>query len=185
MINYYDLFEGCKKGNAKSQRILYDLFKARLMGLCRRYTRDHDEAKDILQEAFIKIFTHIGQLESSEKLESWMKTIVVRVAINYYHKAKSKNAIFTTVPIQDQDDDHPVYLKDINDNHLVSFINALPDGCRIIFNMVAIEGYNHNEVAAMLKISEGTSRSQFHHAKELLKKKLKCNNLTHYHEKFA
>src|SRR5688572_12964047 len=94
MPGKYDLFEHCKRGDAKAQRILYDLFKGKLMGLCRRYTQNREEAKDVLQETFIKIFTRIAQLESPDKLESWMKSVAVRTAINHYHKTKNHNLIF-------------------------------------------------------------------------------------------
>lgn len=186
MIKSYDLIQQCRKGDAKAQRILYDLFSARLMGLCRRYTRDREEAQDILQESFIKIFKNFAQLESSEKLESWMKAIVVRTAINHYHKLKSHAMLFSPVEdIQQEEEVSSSSLEDITDEYLVSLINELPDGCRMVFNLFAIEGYSHAEIAVMLSISEGTSRSQFHHAKYLLKEKLKCQNLVHYYEKFA
>lgn len=186
MTKSYDLFEQCRKGEAKAQRILYDLFKAKLMGLCRRYTRDREEAQDILQEAFIKIFKNFNQLESSEKLESWMKAIVVRTAINHYHRLKSHAVLFS--PVEEIRNDDRIYsssMEDVSDEYLVSLINGLPDGCRMVFNLFAIEGYSHAEIAEMLSVSEGTSRSQFHHAKYLLKEKLKCQNLVHYYEKFA
>lgn len=186
MHSYYDIFEKCKKGDAKAQRILYDLFKGKLMGLCRRYTKDREEAQDVLQESFIRIFTHFDQLKESEKLEGWMKSITVRTAINYYHKGKGRALMFSSV---EEVENHPLSeetsLQHFTDEHLITLVNALPDGCRIIFNLFAIEGYSHAEIAGMLHISEGTSRSQFYHAKYLLKEKLKCQNLTHYYEKFS
>jgi RNA polymerase sigma-70 factor (ECF subfamily) len=186
MRSYYDIFEQCKKADARAQRILYDLFKGKLMGLCRRYTQSKEEAQDVLQEAFIRIFTHFHQLKSSEKLEGWMKSITVRTAINYYHKGKGRALMFSNMEdlasryIADK-----TSLQDVTDEHLISLVNALPDGCRIVFNMFAIEGFSHAEIAEMLRISEGTSRSQFYHAKHLLKEKLKCQNLIHYYEKFS
>jgi len=186
MHSYYDIFEQCKKGDAKAQRILYDLFKGKLMGFCRRYTQSREEAQDILQESFIRIFTHFHQLKSSDKLEGWMKSITVRTAINYYHKGKSRALMFSNV---EDLANHPVVdkhsLQNVTDEYLISLVNALPDGCRIVFNMFAIEGYSHGEIATLLHISEGTSRSQFYHAKYLLKEKLNCQNLMHYYEKFS
>ena len=186
MRNYYDIFEQCKKGDAKAQRILYDLFKGKLMGLCRRYTQSREEAQDILQEAFIRIFTHFHQLKSSDKLESWMKSIAVRTAINYYHKGKGRALMFSNVEelVNEKAADETT-LQGFTDEHLIGVINSLPDGCRIVFNLFAIEGYSHSEIAEMLQISEGTSRSQFYHAKYLLKEKLKCQNMTRYYEKFS
>jgi RNA polymerase sigma factor (sigma-70 family) len=186
MRSYYDIFAQCKKGDARAQRILYDLFKGKLMGLCRRYTQSKEEAQDVLQESFIRIFTHFHQLKSSEKLEGWMKSITVRTAINFYHKGKGRALMFSN--IEDLASQHAADrtpLQNFTDEHLISLVNALPDGCRIVFNMFAIEGFSHAEIAEMLHISEGTSRSQFYHAKYLLKEKLKCQNLIHYYEKFS
>lgn len=186
MHSYYDIFEQCKKGDAKAQRILYDLFKGKLMGLCRRYTQSREEAQDVLQESFIRIFTHFHQLKSSDKLESWMKSITVRTAINYYHKGKGRALMFSNVEeLVDQQVTDETSLQNFTDEFLIGLVNALPDGCRIVFNMFAIEGYSHAEIATMLQISEGTSRSQFYHAKYLLKEKLNCQNLMHYYEKFS
>jgi RNA polymerase sigma-70 factor (ECF subfamily) len=186
MHSYYDIFEQCKKGDAKAQRILYDLFKGKLMGLCRRYTQSREEAQDVLQESFIRIFSHFHQLKSSDKLESWMKSITVRTAINYYHKGKGRALMFSNVEeLVNQQVIDETSLHNFTDEYLIGLVNALPDGCRIVFNMFAIEGYSHAEIATMLHISEGTSRSQFYHAKYLLKEKLNCQNLMHYYEKFS
>ena len=186
MHSHYDIFEQCKKGDAKAQRILYDLFKGKLMGLCRRYTKSREEAQDVLQESFIRIFTHFNQLKSYDKLESWMKSITVRTAINYYHKGKGHELMFTNIETLDNRTvSYDSSVQYFTDEYLLSLVNALPDGCRIIFNMFALEGYTHSEIAEMLHISEGTSRSQFYYAKYLLKEKLNCQNLIHYYEKFS
>ena len=186
MLSYYDIFEQCKKGNAKAQRILYDLFKGKLMGLCRRYTQNREEAQDVLQEAFIRIFTHFHQLKEPDKLESWMKSITVRTAINYYHKGKGRALMFTNLNgLEKPPATEEASVQNFTDSYLLDLVNALPDGCRIIFNLFGIEGYSHAEIAEMLNISEGTSRSQFHHAKYLLREKLNCQNLIHYYEKFS
>jgi RNA polymerase sigma-70 factor (ECF subfamily) len=156
------------------------------MGLCRRYTQSREEAQDVLQESFIRIFTHFHQLKSSDKLESWMKSITVRTAINYYHKGKGRALMFSNVEeLVNQQVIDETSLQNFTDEYLISLVNALPDGCRTVFNMFAIEGYSHAEIATMLQISEGTSRSQFYHAKYLLKEKLNCQNLMHYYEKFS
>lgn len=156
------------------------------MGLCRRYTRSREEAQDILQESFIRIFTNFDQLKSWDKLESWMKSITVRTAINYYHKGKGRVVMFTDAElISNEETIHQTSVEYLSDEYLISLVNALPDGCRMIFNMFAIEGFSHAEIAEMLQISEGTSRSQFYHAKHLLREKMKCQNLMHYYEKFS
>ena len=178
-----ELLAGCHKEDAQSQRILYDRFKARLMGLCRRYTKDREEAKDVLQESFIKIFRGINQVTDAGKLESWMKSVAVNTAIDHYRRKKliltseiddSKIEVFQQSP-----DVH------VSDELLVAFVNQLPDGCRVVFNLFVVEGYGHAEISAMLQITEGTSRSQLNYARTILKNKLKCHNVAQYYEKFA
>jgi RNA polymerase sigma factor (sigma-70 family) len=186
MHSHYDIFQSCRAGDPKAQRILYDLFKSKLMGLCRRYTGSREEAQDVLQESFIRIFINFNQLNSPDKLESWMKSITVRTAINYYHKGKRR--ALTQTDIDSLSNEISIYQTSVDhltDEYLISLVNALPDGCRIIFNMFAIEGFSHSEIATMLQISEGTSRSQFYYAKQLLKEKLNCQNILHYYEKFS
>jgi len=183
MHHYKDLLAGCHKEDAQSQRILYDLFKSRLMGLCRRYTANREEAKDVLQEAFIKVFRKIRDVTDHEKLESWMKTIAVNTAIDHFRKRAAQRL----EPIDDAIC-HDIVVSNtiqINDDLLVSMVNELPDGCRVVFNLFVVEGYSHAEIAELLQIGEGTSRSQLNYAKSLLKRKLKCHDVTQYYEKFA
>jgi RNA polymerase sigma factor (sigma-70 family) len=186
MIQHYDLFENCKRGDAKAQRMLYDLFKGRLMGLCRRYAQSREEAQDVLQESFIKIFSKVGQLESVDKLESWMKAITVRTAIDQYHKTKTHDAFFSKMDgAEEMKSSHEITLHNFRDEEVMMLVNALPDGCRLVFNLFVVEGYTHSEIAGMMNISEGTSRSQLHHAKYLMREKLKGHTVAHYYEKLA
>lgn len=186
MSRHYDIFEGCKKGDPQAQRVLYDLFKGKLMGLCRRYAASREEAQDMLQESFIKIFTKIHQLETAEKLEPWMKSVVVRTSIDQYHKQKAREIIFDRIDQKAIDvEGHLGSLQAVTDEFLIKAVNSLPAGCRIVFNLFAIEGYSHAEIAEMLGVTEGTSRSQYHYAKVLLKEKLKSENLIEYYEKLA
>lgn len=183
MHHYTELLSKCHKADAQAQRMLYDLFKARLFGLCRRYTRNREEAQDVMQETFIKIFHHIGQLATAEKLESWMKSIAINTAINHYHRTKKEENVVSLETSPEQVTEAHLHL--LTDQMLIAMINGLPDGCRMVFNMFVVEGYSHTEIAALLNISEGTSRSQLHHAKLLLKEKLKCQDMAEYYEKFA
>src|SRR5690349_20130288 len=179
------LFEQCKQKNAKAQRKLYDLYKARLMGLCRRYTRSREDAQDVLQESFIKIFSRIAQVDNLRTLEGWMLSIAVNTSIDHYHKHKKHETL--QYPEENNEvagDDDDKMIARLSDEFLVATISELPDGCRMVLNMFAIEGYSHAEIAERLSITEGTSRSQLHHAKYLLKKKLSLPGVTLY-EKFA
>lgn len=185
-MNLYQLLQACKANEPEAQRHLYDLFKGRLMGICRRYTRDREEAQDILQDGFIKIFTSINQVQDAERLEGWMKLILIRTAIDHYHKNKSRFSLFQY--LADHDDNlhsEPIDISNATDEYLIQCIYLLPDGCRNIFNLFVIEGYNHTEIAELLQISEGTSRSQLHRAKQILQLKLKSQTLAEYYGKFA
>jgi RNA polymerase sigma-70 factor (ECF subfamily) len=184
MVDITTLYEGCKKGSPRYQRELYELYKSRLMGLCRRYTRNREEAEDVLQDAFIKIFTKFHQAGSSEKLEGWMKSVTVRTAIDHYHKQEKNRKMY-------ENDDASVlntagtHIDSLSDEYLVTRINQLPGKCRMVFNLFEIEGYSHHEIGAMMTITESTSRSQLHYAKTLLKEKLKGDESPNYYEKFA
>lgn len=168
-----ELFDRCKRNESKAQRALYDLFKARLMGLCRRYTRHRDDAQDVLQESFIKIFSKLHQVDSAEKLESWMKTITVRTAIDQFHKTKRLDLqSLSDKEFEVSDMDYDLILDNLSDEYLIQAIHSLPEGCRMVFNLFEVEGYAHAEIAELLSVSENTSRSQLHHAKYLLKQKL-------------
>lgn len=165
--------------------MLYDLYKAKLMGLCRRYTRNRDDAQDVLQEAFIRIFSKIHQVESFDKMEGWMKSITVHVAIDQYHKMKRLDQqSYTSKTFDIPDSDYRTILENLTDEYLISVINDLPEGCRLVFNMFEVEGYSHQEISTLLKISEGTSRSQLHHAKYLLKQRFNRIGI-HRYEKLA
>lgn len=154
------------------------------MGLCRRYTRNREEAEDVLQESFIKIFSKIHQVTSADKVESWMKSVAVRTAIDHYYKNKKDNELY-------EPNDAAMLKVEVNsietvsDEYLVTLINHLPDKCRVVFNLFEIEGYSHTEIAAMMDITESTSRSQLHYAKSLLKEKLRGINRPNYYERLA
>jgi RNA polymerase sigma factor (sigma-70 family) len=181
---YTQLLEQCRQNDSRAQRALYDHFKARLMGLCRRYAKNREDAQDMLQESFVKIFMRMGQLQSADKLEQWMKAIAVRTAIDHYNKRKRLEPVFFEVVSDIAGADYELLLENVSDEQLISLINGLPEGCRMVFNLFAVEGYSHAEISELLKISDGTSRSQLHHAKLLLKQKLNALGVKRY-EKFA
>lgn len=184
MLNQ-ELFERCKRNERKAQHALYDLFKATIMGLCRRYARNKEDAQDMLQESFIKIFSKMHQVEAADKFESWMKSVAVRTAIDHHNKLKrADHQSYTTKDYDVADLDYQMILENLSDEYLISAINDLPEGCRMVFNLFEVEGYTHAEIGELLHVSEGTSRSQLYHAKYLLKQKLSRIGIKRY-EKFA
>jgi RNA polymerase sigma factor (sigma-70 family) len=183
MTDVEKLVKACRKGDGKAQQGLYDLYKARLMGVCRRYAASREEAQDVLQEAFIKIFTKLSQLESSEALEGWMIRITINTAVNYYQKNK-RYAFDDIENLETGNGAYELILSNITDEFLLKTINELPDGCRVVFNLFIVEGYTHYEIAKMLGINESTSRSQLVYAKTLLKEKLNAVGVLRY-ERYA
>lgn len=155
----------------KSQQALYDRFSGRMYVVCQRYVAGKQEAEDVLQEAFIKVFEKIETFRSEASLGSWIKRIVINTALNHQ---RSKLYMYPMVDVENLVD-VPLPEQTLSAYHiqdLLKLIQKLPEGCRIIFNLFAIEGYSHKEIADMLKISEGTSKSQYFRAKKLLQEQL-------------
>lgn len=162
------------------------MFRPKVFGLCRRYTRRREEAEDVFQEAFIRIFKSIDQVHDAEHLEPWIRRITVNAAVSYYHKNKRHQIVHDIADYgtQHANDDYVLILSKFSDEQLVGMINTLPDGYRLVFNLYELEGYSHSEIADMLSISESTSRSQLNRAKQVLKGKLKAIGVEKY-EKYA
>ncbi len=157
------------------QRQLYEQFAGKLFVVCKRYIKDPDEAEDVLQDAFVKIFRHIDSFRFESPLEAWLKRITINTALKQLRKQKPWE---NTTNIQDQapllpqaDESLPM----LNYKYLLNLIQELPPGCRTIFNLYAIEGYNHPEIAGLLDIAEGTSKSQYARARQLLQQKLQAD----------
>jgi len=162
-----------KQGDPKALKKLYDIYAPSLYGLALRYSKNEEEAQDILQEAFIKIFKYIHTYEEKGKIESWMKKIVINTAIANFHKQKKHRfqqeiSEINETNIENFSLSEPEFTMD----ELLNAIQSLPVGYRTIFNLYAIEGYKHREIAKMLGIDISTSKSQYHRARKLLQKKL-------------
>ena len=168
-----ELIDGCAKGDRVAQRALYECYCRRMLVMCQRYAKSTQEAEDILQEGFIKIFGSISSLREEAKLTTWMTRIMINTALNMQ---RQKLYLLPMVDVNDANlyEQEEISLSDFHFTELIRMVQSLPDGCRIIFNLFAIEGYGHKEIADMLKISEGTSKSQYNRAKSLLQAKLKA-----------
>lgn len=152
---------------------MYEKYSSRMFSVCLRYARDRDDAKDLLQEGFVTVFTKIGTFNSAGSLEGWMRRIFVNTALMKLRKADIlrdaadvDGAAAARVP--DVDD----VLSGVSGKDIMKLISAMPDGFRVVFNMSVIEGYSHQEIAQALGISEGTSRSQLSRARTWLQERL-------------
>jgi RNA polymerase sigma factor (sigma-70 family) len=169
-----ELIQGCIKGDREAQKLLYSKFSKQMYMVCLRYVKEQQEAEDVLQEAFIKVFNSIKNFRSESKLPYWIKRIVINTALN---AQRSKLYLY---PMVDVDTMHEttdsISISDFTMSELLEMIQELPSGCQVIFNLYAIEGYKHHEIAKMLEISEGTSKSQYSRAKQLLQEKVMKRN---------
>jgi len=152
------------------------------MGICLRYAKDYDDAKDIFQDTFIKIFKQLHTLKSIDALDYWIKSITVRTAINFYYQKLNKlnNTSDNNQNVEPVSDDYLKIMDQLNNEALVKLINHMPDGYRIVFNMYVIEGYKHKEIADILDISINTSKTQLRDAKTYLKNQLKNLGIVSY-----
>ncbi|MEM8893143.1 MAG: sigma-70 family RNA polymerase sigma factor [Bacteroidota bacterium] len=173
------LIRNCLKGQRKYQEELYTRFSGLVMGVCMRYARDKSQAEDIFQEAFIKIYQSLKELQDPNALPGWVKRIAVNTALNYI-----RPRVDQTDSINDQmdadDQEYHRLIDHLTNEQLVSIINEMPEGYRFVFNMSVIDGYNHREISDQLDIAESTSRSQLTAAKKLLRERLKKLGINRY-----
>lgn len=165
------LIKECQKGRRQFQQALYDKYCDGMFLVALRYSKVQQEAEDILQEAFLKVFNNIKDFRKDSSLAYWIKRIVVNTALNHQ---RSKLYLYPMVDVTDLSDRvaNENAIADLSYEELLTLIQKLPAGCQAIFNLYAIEGYKHHEIAELLKISEGTSKSQYSRAKAILSEKI-------------
>ena len=171
------LLEGCKQNNSSAQQELYNKYSPKMLSVCYRYAKTREDAEDMLQEGFIKVFTQINQFESRGSLEGWILRIMVHTCINHLKKNKRFNESIDILHAENigiREDYIPATMQA---KQVVESIRALPIGYRTVLNLYAIEGYSHKEISSMLDIEESTSRSQYTRAKNLLESLLLKRNI--------
>lgn len=176
-----DLVLACRRGEQQAQTLLYNRCKSRLMGVCVRYARTVAEADDIFHEAVLKVFGHIDRVSDPAAVDRWMKSVVVRTAINYYNRttrSELRNVALEVSEFDSENDDYARIIDQLDVEVLLNIINALPSRYRIVINMYLIDGYSHAEIAEMLSIAESTSRSQYMRGRNLLIVKLQESGIT-------
>lgn len=168
LSNEVELVLACKRNDPKAQTAFYNLYKGRLLGICRRYARTEAEAEDIFQESFIKIFKNLYQLHNVASVNHWVKSSVIRTAIDHYRANLHEREQIGYEGLSEESNDESIF-SSLSREQILTSINALPNGYRMVINLALIDGYTHAEIADMLNISEGTSKSQLSRARELLK----------------
>jgi RNA polymerase sigma-70 factor (ECF subfamily) len=167
-MDHQKLVKDCLKGKPQAQRELYELFSKEMLGVCYRYTRSMKDAEDVLQEGFVKVFRNLVQYKQEGELGAWIRRIMVNSALNFLKRNRKyqQEMYFTQEYLHPVADDDPIIR--IQAKELADLIRQLPHGYQVIFNLHAVEGYSHVEIGELLGISDGTSRSQYSRARNLL-----------------
>lgn len=164
-----DLIKGCIEGNPEMQRLLYQSFSPKMYGVCLRYCENPEDANDVLQEGFIKVYKSLNKFRGEGSFEGWIRRIFVNTAIEHYRK---KVKLYNVTEVQENtiEDTELDILSSLAVKDILNIVNELSPGYKQVFNMHVIEGYSHKEIAELLGITEGTSKSQLARAKGVLKK---------------
>lgn len=170
-LNEHELIRGCLRGSAQCQRDLYERFAGKMYAVCLRYARTREDAADILQEGFLKVFSKMGQFQFQGSFEGWVRRVMVNTALRAYQKQRYEfeQTGYERLPELPVEPDAVALL---SESELLNVVQKLPDGYRAVFNLVAIEGYSHAEAANLLGIQESTSRSQLTKARRHLEEEV-------------
>ena len=181
MMSERDIVRGCKRGTQSAQRELFDRYSPHLMAVIYRYVSNDDDANDVLQDTFIKIFSTIHSFKWKDvgSLQAWTTRIAVNTSLNFLRQQKRLKA--STLPVEtlseppdDSDETTSQAVNDLDMSTIMQMIAELPDGYRTVFNLYCLDGFSHKEIAEQLGISEKTSSSQLARAKALLAKRIKA-----------
>ena len=176
-----ELVEGCLKEDRRFQKELYDRYSGKMMAVCYRYCKNREEAQDVLHEGFIKAIKNLHKFESKGSFEGWLRRIMVNTSLESFRKNKH----LAVVENLENAVEHQVASKALDNmsaTELLNLISALPAGFKIVFNLYAIEGFSHKEIAEQLGISVGTSKSQLSRARVALQTMVKTVDVEVYNE---
>lgn len=173
-IDEQELVNACRAGKMWAQKLVYELHAPVMLGVCVRYIGNRETARDLLQDGFIKVFTKIDSFSGTGSFEGWIRRIFVSTALEFLRRKDVLREPESIDNIYISDVDVSI-IERISANDLMNLVMQLPPGYRTVFNLYAIEGYTHAEIAEMMQISENTSRSQFMRARKLLQKQIEKN----------
>jgi len=166
-----DIIQNCLAGDTNAQELLYNKYSGKMYGVCLRYSDNYDDAKDILQEGFIKVFTNLHQFKGKGSFEGWIRRIMVNTALEKYRDKRYLNRVDEEDAEKLEKVDYNV-IDEMSARDLMKVIQELSPKYRMVFNLFAIEGYSHKEISVLLEISEGTSKSNLSRARVILQEKL-------------
>lgn len=171
-LNVNQLIESCLNGDANAFEQLFLMYAGKMMTVCRRYASSHSEAEDLLQEGFLRVYQNLGSFEFKGSFEGWVRKIMVNTALRQ-KISKEKISLVAQSEVNEYEKvQEPDALSMLSEEEILKLIEEMPTGYKIVFNLNIIEGYSHKEIASLLGIEEGTSRSQLVKARRLLQSKL-------------
>ncbi len=164
-----ELIQGCRNNDRRYQELLYRKYAKKMYGICMSYAKDRSMAQEILQDGFVKVFKKIDSFKEQGSLEGWIRRVITNTALDHLRqKSKLYEFIDDNREVEEERLDNSI-LDKINADGILNMIGQLPEGAKAVFNLYAVEGYSHKEIAEKLEITEGTSKSQFKRARNLLK----------------
>ena len=173
-----EIIKGCRKQKRESQKELYQMYYAYGMSITLRYTESRDQAAAVLNDAFMKVFTNIKKYDANRPFKPWFRRILINTAINQYHKTKKQQQLTEFLSSDHQIQEDETIISGISYQELIEMVQKLTPAYRTVFNLFVIEGFKHEEIAGMLDISVGTSKSNLSKAKRNLRAILE-HYLTH------
>lgn len=174
-----ELLEGCLKRNRRSQELLYKEYYGYAMGICLRYTRSRDEAKEILNEGFFKVFTRLDTFDQTRPFKTWLARVMINTALDHYRHDVSRETLESSEAAEQVAVEETVTGK-LSHQELIYLIQQLTPSYRLVFSLYVIDGYSHEEIAEKLKISTGASKSNLSRAREKLREMLSKINIDDY-----
>ena len=172
-----EIILGCIAGRPKAQKALFDIYAPKLLVICLRYMKEVPRAQDTLQDAFVKIYKHLPDYKFEGVFEGWVKRITVNTCLDQLRKDKKTLSDVSIDDVSFKLAHHDHSVEKLMADDLLKLVQSLPDGYRTVFNLYAIEGYSHDEIATMLQISAGTSKSQLSRARTMIQQKMKLIEL--------
>lgn len=166
------LIKGCIAGDRAFQTKLYGLFAPKMMGVCLRYSKSREEAEEVLQEGFLRVFTYIKKFRGDGSFEGWIRKIMVNCALSRYRNKSTLHPVRGLDAFHDDGSGLTDITSTLDTKELLSLVQSLPPGYKMVFNLYVFEGYKHREIAEALGISEGTSKSNLSDARVFLQKAL-------------
>lgn len=172
--NNVELIKKASKNNRKAQHMLYETHAPKMLSVCRYYVKDLQKAEEVMLNGFFKAFTNLSNFKNEGSFEGWLRKIMVREAISFLRQEKKIEFSVEDFEVNPEPTNNIQSSMEVNE--IQFYIDALPEGYKMVFVMYVIEGYKHHEIASLLNINEGTSKSQLYKARQLLQEKINKSN---------